>query len=491
MARQRRGMGWRTIGLERDWKAGRCDNLMEDHLTSSKTRDQAPLRLLLTAAGTLLLGAILLLLLVGCARYGGAEGLVKRIQVELASQKPHPEMVPTPLPTPTRAAAETNGPSPTAAASTPLETLVLSPSSPSAVESAEQTPDADLADSVPDEPTPTLIATPMAPSASPTAAGLPVALALEGLSHYWQTWNNCGPATLAMNLSYFGSTLSQEETAAVLKPDDDDKNVSPREMAEFSRALGLRALVQVNGNPAVLRRLLDAGVPVLIETWLEPEPNDGMGHYRLLTGFDDSRRQWIVYDSYVSEGVDPEKPYAGIRLSYDETEALWRVFNRTYLAIFDDARAPAVLEILRDEVDAGTMWTRSRATAQAEVERQPDDAYAWFNLGSSLVSLGRYDEAASAFDRARVIGLPWRMLWYQFGPFEAYFETGRFAEVIALADATIATVDNIEEIHFWKGKAYQATGDLQAARAALEQAIGYNPNFVGAVEALAELGTTD
>ena len=38
--------------------------------------------------------------------------------------------------------------------------------------------------------------------------------------------------------------------------------------------------------------------------------------------------------------------------------------------------------------------------------------------------------AASAFDEARRIGLPYRMLWYQFGPFEAYLRVGRYQDVI-------------------------------------------------------------
>ena len=48
------------------------------------------------------------------------------------------------------------------------------------------------------------------------------------------------------------------------------------------------------------------------------------------------------------------------------------------------------------------------------------------------------------------------MLWYQFGPFRAYFEAGRTDELIALTDATIATVGNIEETYYWKGKGLQA-----------------------------------
>ena len=80
-----------------------------------------------------------------------------------------------------------------------------------------------------------------------------------------------------MQLSYFGSRLTQADVAAVLRPYRDDKNVGPEEMAAFARDQGMHALVRVNGDAERLKGLLAAGLPVLIETWYEPKPNDGMG----------------------------------------------------------------------------------------------------------------------------------------------------------------------------------------------------------------------
>ena len=291
-----------------------------------------------------------------------------------------------------------------------------------------------------------------------------------------------------MHLSYYGSTLNQADVGAVLRPNKEDKNVSPEELATFARSQGLRALARANGEVSRLRLLLSNGVPVLIETWLEPEPGDGMGHYRLLNGYDDARQEWIAFDSYVSTGVDPNQPYRGIHLPYDEVDRLWAVFNRTYVVVYTDDQAPAVLSILGKDADEAVVWQRALLGAQEEVQQRSDDPFAWFNLGTDLVALSRFEEAAAAYDRARVIGLPWRMLWYQFGPFRAYYETGRYEELIALADATIAVTPDVEELHYWKGLALQATGDLAGARGAFQRALTLNPSYAEATAALSAVG---
>ena len=290
-----------------------------------------------------------------------------------------------------------------------------------------------------------------------------------------------------MCFSHFGSSLSQDDLAVALKGNPDDKNVSPEEMVAFARSQGFNAITRVNGDFDLLRMLLSNGIPAMIETWHEDEPGDGMGHYRLVTGYDEASRQLIVFDSYVSKGVSSDRPYDGIRLSYDEIWELWSVFNRTYILVYTDDMEPVVRSILGDELDGAVMWQRALVQAQAELKERPEDPFAWFNLGTDLAALGRFEEAVQAYDRARVIGLPWRMLWYQFGPFRAYYETGQYEALIALADATIRTAGNIEETYYWKGLGLVAMGNVNAARQAWERAIELNASYSPASDALAKL----
>jgi tetratricopeptide (TPR) repeat protein len=336
--------------------------------------------------------------------------------------------------------------------------------------------------------TPFLTATPE-PTFTPAPQALPANWRLAGLRHEWQTWNNCGPATLATYLSYYGSGLDQAAIGAVLRLSADDKNVSPEELAAYAAGQGYVAQVLVNGNELLLRSLLAAGIPVLVETWHEDQPNDGLGHYRLLVGYDDAAQHWIAYDSYDRAGLIEGDGYQGIRLAYDRFAPWWQVFNRTFVLVYPPDRAATVDGLLAASGAApATMWQAAAARAQAELTQEPGNAYAWFNLGSSLTALGDTAGAAQAFDQARAIGLPWRMLWYQFRPFEAYLAQGRTQDVLDLTASVLAQTSSIEEIHYWRGRALAAQGELAGAQAAFTQALALNPDFTPARDALVGIG---
>jgi hypothetical protein len=80
------------------------------------------------------------------------------------------------------------------------------------------------------------------------------------------------------------------------------------------------------------------------------------------------------------------------------------------------------------------------------------------------------------------------MLWYQFGPFEAYAAVGRWEDVRSLANANLVNAPNLEESHYWLGRAAEAAADTPSARASYETALRYNPTYRPAVEALQRLG---
>jgi tetratricopeptide (TPR) repeat protein len=296
---------------------------------------------------------------------------------------------------------------------------------------------------------------------------------LAGFNQQWQTWNNCGPATVTMNTSYFGTTETQVEAAQFLKPNKNDKNVSPPELAAYVQTLGLEVMVRQGGTVAQLKQFLSNGLPVLVETWLIHD-GDGMGHYRLLTGYDDAAAQFITLDSLNG----PDYP-----VSYEQFDTDWRVFNRLYLVVYPAERAALVGTLIGADMDETAMYQRLVVQARQDTEANPADAIAYFNQGEALTRLHRYDEAVAAFDHARRLGLHWRRLWYQFTPFEAYYAVGRYQDVLDLTAATIDGTGGLEEAYYYRGLALQATGQT-GPKEAFEAALAYNPNYAPAHKAL-------
>jgi tetratricopeptide (TPR) repeat protein len=222
-------------------------------------------------------------------------------------------------------------------------------------------------------------------------------------------------------------------------------------------------------------------VPVIVEVWIAPAANDWMGHYRLLIGYDDRAGQFIAYDSVTPPGLNVSQPYA----RFDED---WRVFNRTYIPVYSKDLAPTVEKILGPDLQDAVMYERALAAANREVLMTPEDGFAWFNVGSSLAGLGRHAEAVAAFDKARALRLPWRMLWYQFAPFESYLAAGRPDDVLSLTAANLQRTADLEESHFYKGRALQLQGKNGEARSAFQAALRANSKFALAQQALASLG---
>ena len=442
-----------------------------------KSRYAFPLAALGLAVVTLIVVALILVTMIRALPGRYAYYLPEPVQK--LRHRTHPDQLPTPVAvqgsgtvdtlvpasSPTRSSTPTNPPPATEA-----PTLTSSPTIP------VSTP----------TPAPTLTPTPE-PSPTPTP---PTTVALTGLRHEHQGWNNCGPATASMLLSYWGCEQTQYDLAPVLKPDPDDKNVSPGEIESYVRDQGYESITRVNGDLDLLKALLQAGFPVMVETWYVRDARDQLGHYRLLIGYDDEARQFVTYDSL--HGPD-------VPIGYRELDELWRVFNRLYVVVYTPERWEALAPIIGPDLEDAAMYERALEVARNEAVALPGDcvAYAdcsdwvtfsWFNVGSSLTALGRHQDASAAYDRSRQLGLHFRMLWYQFGPYESYYATGRFEDVITLADATLKTAGNLEESYYWRGRARLALGDVDGARSDFRTALRHHEGWKPAREALDSLG---
>ena len=338
--------------------------------------------------------------------------------------------------------------------------------------------------------TPTVTPTP-SPVPTATRVPIPAETRLTGIQHRFQDWNNCGPATLSMGLTYFDIYHSQSQTASVLKPDPEDRNVTPQEMAAYvNDRTDYAALERVNGDLYTLRHLLSSGYPVIVEVGIDP-PGDfawmeWYGHYLLPVAYEDDSETFWVYDSWFGTSDVPQENAddEGREISYRELDEYWKHFNRYYIVLYPPGDAAKVEAIIGENMDDTVMWRNALRRTQRELQANENDKFLWFNLGTIYNGLGDYERAAAAFDKARSLELPWRMLWYQSGPYEAYFEVGRYQEVIELADVTLQDRPYFEEAFYYKGLALAELGQERAARQNMEKAASFNPNFEPALAAL-------
>ena len=139
-----------------------------------------------------------------------------------------------------------------------------------------------------------------------------------------------------MAMSYYGWSYDQEQAAGWLKPNIEDKNVSPWQMAQYvneQTELPIRALWRYGGTITMLKSFIAAGFPVIIESGFDVEDLGWMGHYETIVAYDDSSATFWVYDSYLGLGSG-----SGVTHSYAELDEWWRHFNRVFIVVFPTDR---------------------------------------------------------------------------------------------------------------------------------------------------------
>lgn len=332
------------------------------------------------------------------------------------------------------------------------------------------------------------------PTLAPTVDPLSVSSTIDrpsnariyGVQSYRQTWNTCGPTNITQALSYYGWQEDQSYAIDMLKPVEEDKNVSPMELVNFvNTQTGVRAISRIGGNLELLKQFLAAGFPVLVETSITFEGGDWTGHYQTLVAYDDNYGIFYVYDTWLGSGVDG----SGIAEEYQDFDRDWQAFNRVFIVVYEQGRESEVQQILGPLADVNTANQNALTVAQNEARENPQDAFAYFNMGTALTRLGEYEAAASAYTRSISLRLPFRMLWYQFGPFEAYFNAGWYDDLLGLVQSNLTTGGEfVEETHYWQARVYEERGQQAEAVAAYQRALDQNPNYQAARDGLARLG---
>lgn len=329
------------------------------------------------------------------------------------------------------------------------------------------------------------VAPTITPIPTQTSQPIPPEVRLEGMTYFNQhgVWNYCAPANLAMAMSFWGWQGTREDPGAYLRGGierEDDKNVMPYEMVNYIvDETNLYVVSRVGGDLQILKELLAGGYPVVVEKDFVLDGVGWMGHFLTLFGYDEASQQFYVNDSYQGQNL---------RISYSELEQSWQSFNYLFMVVYPPDHNEEIYRILGNYGDPN--WAYQKALEIANEEKDSTTGihqfFAWANLGSSYNSLNQYEQAAIAFDTSFAIynnlpeaDRPWRMNWYQTGPYRAYYFTGRYQDVIDLADTILDAMRDpiLEESYYWRSLAKEALGDVQGALNDLSTSVSLNPNF--------------
>ncbi len=328
---------------------------------------------------------------------------------------------------------------------------------------------------------------------TPIPTPIPAAVQLKGVVQEYQRLNSCGPTNLALILRYWGWVGDEIEIEKVVKPRLEDLNVTPQEMLGYVQNNTQQdAILRLGGTVELLKRLIAAGYPVMVERGyvnIDEEWKGWMGHYGVVDGYDDAKNAVHI----------PDTVNGNIWVDYETLQKFWDEFSGTYLVVFPVGERDVVLGLLGDQADPeyNLDYTLNLFRARAETANRSEQYFAYYSLGELLVMKKDYAGAAEAFDKAfelygwlPVDDRPWRMLWYQVGPYEAYYYTGRFHDVISLTYKTIkdASTAALPETFLWSGRANVALGNTQSAIFDFKRALQWHPGWEPALAELKALG---
>jgi tetratricopeptide (TPR) repeat protein len=315
---------------------------------------------------------------------------------------------------------------------------------------------------------------------------LPTKVLLNDNYYVGQTFNNCGPAALSMDLSFYGVDVSQEALAAILRPDNndtgkgDEKSTPPEDIAAQAEQYdGLVAYYRPAGNIELLKKLVAAGFPVIVRTLYMP--TDQVAHYRVIKGYDDTTGDIIDEDGFQGPNV---------HYTYNQFLSLWKYYNYEYIVLATPAKQAELESILGSEVGSQSAWQLAAQNAQADIKYDSSDVLATFNLSVADYYLGNYTESVQEFETAQSSGLlPPDALWYQIEPIESYYELGEYDKVFSLSQSVFDQGDiAVPELYVLRGESYEKEGNTAAAKTQFELALQYNKNLQSAKDALTALG---
>lgn len=291
------------------------------------------------------------------------------------------------------------------------------------------------------------------------------------LGFEYQRLNNCGPVSAKMTLSLYGVDLAQADVAAALKRTRADRNVTTPELAAYLERFGLLTVRRWLITPALTRRLIAAGFPVILHQ--TQKPGDDIGHFRVAHAFDGAA---------VLSGDSMFGPRT--RHSERDFTRLSRPYNGEYLIAYQVKQSKLLERVLGADWGRVGNLKRLETVSAARVKADSSDAYAWWGLGQARLYKGLSRTAAPAFKEAARLGLPAKHLWYQQDALEAWNRVGWYALTVDYATRALRAYPTSAELNTQLARALDGLKRTAQAKTAWRAVLIENPLSLKARAAL-------
>jgi tetratricopeptide (TPR) repeat protein len=257
-------------------------------------------------------------------------------------------------------------------------------------------------------------------------AALPPRAEVAEVPFFPQEESWCGPAALAMALSWSGLPVTQEEVAVQVYTPGREGTLRSDMLAAARRNGRLAVPVATLSD---LAAELAAGHPVVVFQ------NLGLGwfpvwHYAVAVGYDLSARDLVLRSGLEARRVTPLRTF----------ERTWARGGHWALVVLPPGKLPAAADettVLRAATGLEQVGrVREAAIAYgAIIERWPDSLAAWIGLGNVAYAAGSLDAAEDAFrtatERHPDSAAAWNNLAHVLG------QQGRRAQAVAAAERAV------------------------------------------------------
>ncbi|HLQ32385.1 MAG TPA: C39 family peptidase [Chloroflexota bacterium] len=242
------------------------------------------------------------------------------------------------------------------------------------------------------------------PAATPKVApaAVPPAKRIGPLIFISQTLNNCGPASIAEVLNYYGVQRTQAQVAAVLRPDLPDYGMSLYGVPFYAESVGMRGAGGVSGSDELIKAFVTNGLPVIVAD--QVSRTDATRHFRPIDGYDDQAGYFIGSDPYLGPNH---------KIGYADFNDLWKISTNRWVAIYPPDKQDMVDAIL------ARYWSRDRAIqaglqrSQQRMAQQPNLPWTWLELADLQIDMGDLKNASENIQKGTQLGLPFEAHWLQ------------------------------------------------------------------------------